>query len=151
MQWTDWVTICFALFFGLAEARRGLLAALVDVVGIMIGIRAAEALYPHFVSEAAAPVTAYGLVFAGVLVVTFLASWQIQTATARITSPIDLAMAGLVGAVAGLCMGYVLFHALYIAHGDSYPAYADSVLRPIVHDLTWYDSLMVRLGLETGA
>ncbi len=142
MQWTDWTTVALFILFALAEARRGSLAAMVDIVGVMIAVKAADYLYPEFVSVAAAPITAYTLVFAAVCVVTVLVSWQVQSATARIRGPIDLLVAALIGCVVGLTLAHAMFHALYIAHGRNFEPFADSLLRPYVHDLTWYHALV---------
>ena len=144
MQWMDWATIALALFVGLSESRRGALTAIVDVAGIVLGLMVAETLYPEFVSEAVSPVTAYCLVFAAVMVLTVLISWQVQLATARITGPIDMGLAAGVGVIAGLCLSYALFYVAYLAYGRNYGPFADSLLRPAVYDLNWYHALSDR-------
>jgi hypothetical protein len=113
----------------------------VDLAGVVIALRVAELLYSDFVSAAASPLTAYGLLFAAVMVLALLLSWQVQLSTAKLASPIDYGIAAGVGAVAGLAVAYALYHGLLVEYGDTYGPYADSMLRPYVHDLTWYYSV----------
>jgi len=133
------------LGIGLVESRRGALTVLVDIAGILLGLVAAETLYPAFISEAASPVVAYSLVFAGVAVLTVLVSWHVQLVTARLTGPIDMGLAGGAGVLVGLGIAYAMYHVLWLDLGSGYAPYADSILRPVVHDLTWYHSLVERL------
>lgn len=145
MQWTDWATILLTLGLGLVESRRGALTVLVDIAGILIALVVAEMLYPSFISEAASAVLAYVLVFAGVTVLTILVSWHVQLATARLVGPIDMVLAGGAGILVGLAVSYALYHIVWLDQGSAYPPFADSILRPVVHDLTWYHSLVERL------
>ncbi|MBC7286715.1 MAG: CvpA family protein [Armatimonadetes bacterium] len=148
MPWTDWACIGLCLAASLVEARRGSLAALVDLLGVLVALPAAERLHPLVVSEAVDPGIAYLLVLGALLLITVMVSWQVQTATARPSGPADFTVAAVAGAFVGLALGYGLFHFVLLYYGDAFPPYQDSTLRPIVHDLTWLKPLANRLGVR---
>lgn len=153
MQSTDWVALLLCVVAVIVESRRGSLTAWTDVVGIIVGLRGAEYIYPAIVSEALTPGRAYLLIFLSSLVLVGLISWQVQTATAKYSGPVDR----LAGAFAGLLVGwafcYGMFRCVLYTWGRDVLAFRDSVFRPIVHDFTWVNALVNALagtGLQLG-
>ena len=148
MPWPDWASIALCLMMSLVESRRGSLAALFDLFGVMVALRAAAELYPYVISEAVGPDIAYVLVLGALFLLLIMVSWQVQMATARLRSPADFTIGAVAGVVLGLMLGYALFHFLLIACGETYTPYHDSYLRPYIHDLGWLHALAKKMGIK---
>lgn len=153
MQSTDWATLLLCIGAVIVESRRGSLTAWTDVVGIIVGLRGAEYIYPAIVSEALTPGRAYLLIFLSSLVLVGLISWQVQTAAAKYSGPVDRLAGAFAGLLVGLAFSYGMFRCVLYTYGREAPAFSASVFRPIVHDFTWVDALVnllagtgVRLG-----
>ncbi len=145
MVFTDWVTVALILGGVVFESRRGSLTAWIDVIGVIAAYRAAALLYPQMFTNALPAQSSFAVVFGMVMVPVFFLSMSVKRATEKYMTSIDFFLGGLGGAVGGLVMAAVMFEYIMLGHGHSDPAFADSVFRPIVFDLTWYEYLSQRM------
>jgi hypothetical protein len=146
MQSTDWVTLGWLLLAVIIETRRGSLTAWTDAVGLIVGLRAADYIYPAIVSEALTAGRAYLLICLSFLVLVGLISWQVQTATAKYSGPVDRMAGAFAGLLVGLTLSYGMFHYVLYTWGRHVPAYNQSLFRPLVHDFTWLEALVDKLA-----
>ncbi|MCX7598901.1 MAG: CvpA family protein [Armatimonadetes bacterium] len=153
MQSTDWATLVLCIVAVIVEARRGSLTAWTDVVGMIVGLRGAEYIYPAIVSEALTPGRAYLLLFLSFLVLVGLISWQVQTATVKYSGPVDRLAGAFAGLLLGVAFSYGMFRYVLYSWGKNVPAFRDSVFRPIVHDFTWVGAIVdavAGMGMQVG-
>ncbi len=148
MPWTDWACIALCLFLSLVESRRGSLTALLDLIGSVAALRAADELYPYVISEAVGPDVAYVLVLGALVLLLIMISWQVQMAAARLRGPADCTIGAAAGVLLGLVLSYGLFQFLLIANGEYYGPYRHSYLRPYLHDFQWLDTLNKILSIK---
>lgn len=153
MQSTDWATLALCMLAVFAEARRGSLTAWTDAVGLIVGLRAADYIYPAIVSEALTAGRAYLLICLSFLVLVGLISWQVQTAAAKYSGPVDRIAGAFAGLIVGVALSYGMFHYVLYTWGRNVPPYSHSFFRPIVHDFTWLDAIVDKLvgaGVQVG-
>ena len=142
MVFTDWVTVALILGGIVFESRRGSLTAWVDVIGVVVAYKAAALLHPQMFTNALPSQNSFLLVFGMIMVPVFFLSMNVKRATEKFIASIDFVLGGMGGALSGLVLSAVMFEYIVLAHGHSVPAVANSVFRPIVFDLTWYQQMV---------
>lgn len=145
MQITDWATIGICVLAIVAEGRRGSLTAWADAAGLIIAFQVADFVYPAVASEALTPAKAYFVVIGCFVVLIALISWQIQSAAAKLTGPVDRIAGASAGLIVGLACAWGMFQYIAMAYGKSSPLFDHSVFRPMVHDFSWAHAIVAKV------
>jgi threonine/homoserine efflux transporter RhtA len=145
MAFTDWVTVALILGGIVLESRRGSLTAWVDVIGVIVAYKAASYLYPQMFTNALPAQSSFAVLFGMVMVPVIFLSMNVSHAMEKYMVSIDFFLGGLGGAMSGMVLSAVMFEYIVLGHGYSAPEFAQSIFRPIVFDLTWYQQLEHRM------
>ncbi|MBM3475495.1 MAG: hypothetical protein FJX75_19695 [Armatimonadetes bacterium] len=133
MTWLDLLTVVLFVLVAFIEAKRGAVPAAVDLLVGGVGLALAKRLAPTV--SPGSEGTAFLLLFIGLVVVTGLASWLVDTYTKWEIGPYDSTVAGVLGAVTGLILAHGAFHAAVVAGGGLAATARSSMLAVEVYDL----------------
>ena len=136
MTWLDFLTIGLLVAFMGLEVSRGAVCAMIDAVGAYLALQITKFTYQNFVSESLSETTAIALEFAILLLAVIAISHFTQQQMQADIGPFDSAVAAVLGLFTGLCCAHLAFHAVYIGESARYAAFANSVLRGQVYELT---------------
>ena len=143
MTWVDGVIVVVCVLIAVLEARRGFLPAALDLAGLII-VSIIVTNYGISLSTATGLGTRAGVIF----IYLFLAAAAItgakfaSDAISFDIGPFDSAMAGVLGVLTGVVVGYGLVHTILLLWGVDHPAIAGSLLAPEVHDFRTFKRLL---------
>ncbi|MFQ6132896.1 MAG: CvpA family protein [Armatimonadota bacterium] len=148
MTWVDTAVVVLCTGIALLEARRGFLAAALDLAGIVVVTMVATR-YSADLTGSLSPGIAFLVLFV-LLAAAVVAGVKFANDALKFDiGPFDSALAGLIGVATGVSVSYALCEFLNLNAGGTSAAVAGSVLAPQVHDFRLYHGLIAflrRLG-----
>jgi hypothetical protein len=109
------------------EGNRGIIPALIDFIGILLGLIVTRIVYVPL-SEHMLASTAYILLFLAVIIATAFLSVVITRRLRIHVTPVEAAIGASLGLGTALLISYALFEWLAIRYGIGYPLVSNSLL-----------------------
>ncbi len=135
MTWLDFLTIGLCLIMMVIEVKRGAVCAIIDTVGIWIGLKIAALSFQGMSSPQFSQSAAYLTIFLVFAAVTIVISSLVQRQLKSDLGPFDSTIAAVLGLFVGLCFSHVSFGFSALHFGVEYKAFADSAMRGQVYEL----------------
>jgi hypothetical protein len=146
MTWPDVVVIALCILLGALESKRGFVVAICDMLGVMLAVAVAGAIYFGFASPSTSYCAAYlACVGVGVVIVGVATTFLKRQVQSDIGS-FDNSLASLLGLVSALVLSHALYFAVILAYGRQSPVYVDSAFAAQIYDLNAWHGFLAFMG-----
>jgi hypothetical protein len=136
MTWPDYITIVLCIVMGIVESRRGFMPAFFAMIGALLTVEIAPAVYTKLVSPSLTYTSAYIIVVLLGFAVTAAATILLKRYAPTDIGSFDSPLGGLLGVFTGLVMAHALYGAVILGYGGKMaPVYANSAFGAQVYDL----------------
>lgn len=146
MTWPDYIVIVLVIGVGLAESRRGFVTAFFDLLGVVITVEIAGAVYRQIASPSLSYTWSYIVcVLIGVVVIAGATS-LLKRQTQMDIGSFDTALAGLLGVFSALALAHATYGAVVIQYGMNHEIYAGSALAGQIYELNGIHGFLAFMG-----
>lgn len=148
MTWVDILVVVLCVGIALLEARRGFLAAALDLAGVVI-VTVVAVKYSDQLGGSLSPGIAFLVLYLLLMAAAVTGAKFAGDALKYDIGAFDSALAAVLGVATGVAVSYALCQFLNLSAGGSHPAVAGSALAAQVHDFQWYHAMvgfLQRLG-----
>lgn len=135
MTWLDVTTVALLVVVGVVEAKRGATPAAIDLTVVLLGVGLAKTLTGTLGAIVGSETTTFLALSIVSVVVAAVLSVVVDAFTKWDIGPFDAAAAGVLGAVTGLALAHVAFHAATLHGGAVAGVAGSSLLVSEVYDL----------------
>lgn len=136
MTWPDYVTIVLCIVMGIVESKRGFVPAFFAMIGAVLTVEIAPAVYTKLVSPSISYASAYIIVVLIGLALTTVATLLLKRYAPTDIGSFDSPLGGLMGVVTALVMAHAMYGAVILGYGGKMaPVYANSAFAGQVYDL----------------
>jgi uncharacterized membrane protein required for colicin V production len=136
MTWPDYVTIALCIVMGIVESRRGFVPAFFAMIGAILTVEIAPAVYTKLVSPSLTYTSAYVIAILIGFAVTAAATLLLKRYAPTDIGSFDSALGGVAGVLTGLVMAHAMYGAVILGYGGKLaPVYANSAFGAQVYDL----------------
>jgi uncharacterized membrane protein required for colicin V production len=151
MTWPDYVLIGLCLVIGFVESKRGFVAAICDMIGLIVLIKVVAAFYTRLVPQFSY-MQAYLICLIVGLAIVVLISSLIKRYTQTDIGSFDQPLAGVLGLVNACILGHALYAIVILGFGGKDGAvYMGSVFAPQIYDLTTWNAFMDFMTNKVGS
>lgn len=136
MTWPDFIVIVLCILIGVAEAQRGFVVAFLDMLGVLLTVEIAPAVYLNLTASGTlSPSTAYLICIGVGTAITATATTLLKRQTQFDIGSFDSALGGLFGIVVALILSHAMYGALVLAYGMGSYVYARSAFAGQIYEL----------------